>query len=186
MQIKLNDSGFDITIDRLKKAGIFVGDKATRNAIAELAAKSRRKADKALRGVLDMGQPQKKGREEEKVRSVYSESSGAWVTARGNWKLSRFTWETTRAMKRNGEIKTSAYAKARYTSTIANLWENDTKPYSEKSPVISKKGISLVLQKGEVRKGKHFWRSVEAIFAATVPEALHETERKLVEEFKKV
>lgn len=189
MEIKLNQTGFDETISRLKNAGVFVGSKATMLAIADLASSARKKADKALVGKLEMGKPQKKGNRAEQIYSRYDASSGSWVSAnyrttKGPWKLSRFTWETARATRRNGAIKVSAYARARYTSTIANLWENPTKPYAANSPVVGSEGRTMVIPKGAVRRGLKYWNEIESIFIGTIPESLAKTEAKMIEEFR--
>ena len=190
MDVKLKDYGFDEMVRRLNSSGVFVGHKATALAVAELASSARKKADQLLSGKLNMGEPQKKGNRTEMIYSRYEPSSGSWVSANyrpggKNWKLSRFTFETAKAQTRGGSIKTSAYAKARYTSTIANLWENSTKPYSSKSPVVGRAGSEVVIPEGTSRRGLHYWSQVESVFTQTMPEALAKTERKIIEEFEK-
>lgn len=200
MEIKVDATGLQEVIKRLERQMQIVGYDMASRVVGNLAAMARRPSEKLIGAKLQMGKSQHTVRSsrgglrvEEKVFSRYDSSSGAYVSTTrksgGNpWKLSRFTWETRKFQKQMGKVRSekvmaAAYARARYTSTMANLWENDTRPYGRSSPLVGRDGSLTRIRAGETRRGIHVWGQTERIFSSMQPDAIQRTEREFAKEF---
>lgn len=178
MQINLNESGLTELIEKLKTKGRDLGNEAASSAVANTAAMGRRAELKNVTGrVLEIGKIQTKSKKKIRVTRAFSkwmEKSGAFGSLsrsdkKGNpWKLSRFSWETIAGRK-------GSLSKARYTSHLANLWANPTKPYETNSPFVGSTHLKQ-WEKGEVRPRKINWSGVKGEFLSIVPSALQRTE----------
>lgn len=193
---------FDIVIDKkrlseIRKKAInlraLLGDDIPRVAVSSVGLIGRRRADSKLSTKLHMGQQVTKYKDGTGVVSkVFSERNhlGAWSSkARksrngDNWMLSRYSWETARWNDKYGKNpKPNAFIVARFTSTLANLHNYDTKAYASNSPYFSSSaGYTGRFQKGDVRRGKHIWTIYETSLSDAVDEALLRTEKKFARE----
>ena len=89
-------------------------------------------------------------------------------------KLVSFSFENLASRNKNGKLKLGVLSKARLISRVANLWENDTKPYARTSPWFSrndsKKGV---WKAGRSRLGKkNLVNKMHMIAEESVPMAI--------------
>jgi len=126
-------------------------------AVAKTAVEGR-KLEQKTANKLEMGKWQEKPVRQYKgvhVRSKWAEAG--WVSttrksSKGAFRMASFAWETKR--KKNQSV-------AFYTSQLANLWANPTRPYKSQSPWVGQSGRQKRWKVGESRPSKYDWSATE-------------------------
>lgn len=134
---------------RLPDAVQDAGDTAVAKTAVEGRKKEQRTANK-----LEMGKWQQKG---SKTRVFSKWTEAGWVSttrkgSKGAFRMASFAWETKR--KKNQSV-------AFYTSQLANLWANPTRPYKSESPWVGQSGRQKRWKVGESRPSKYDWSATE-------------------------
>ena len=70
-------------------------------------------------------------------QTKWNSETKSYVGSRGV-KLVSFSFENLASRYKNGKLKLGVLSRARLISRVANLWENDTKPYQKTSPWFSR------------------------------------------------
>lgn len=152
--------------------------KSAMDAVAVTAAEGRKVEQKTANGLrMGMYQYTTSGKDSKTPKQgVFSKWTAAgWASTsrrdgKGNpYRMASFTWERAR---RNG-------AGAFYTNQLANLWANQTKPYSATSPLVGSEGRMRRWRKGKSRPSRYDWSATERAIAAAVEKGVAEAERRL-------
>ena len=134
-------------------------------------------------GITKKGEPFKK-----KYKSVWDSKGKYWISeADRRQKMMQFSFENSasRYMKHPSSSKYRPYipgakSEVAFFSRVANLWENDTKPYSKRSPYFGANGKTGIWKKGQVRKGKkYFMTKVFDVIDESISSAIKKTEEKV-------
>lgn len=165
----------------------YLTDEAPRIVVSTVAIVGRRNADQRVAGALNLG----------KVIGKYRKVGGNWIwderqfselnhlgawsstTRRAKdgspWMLSRYSWETAK-WKAN-----KPFAKAAFTSTLANLWDGTTKTYERSSPVFrSGSGSFGQIKAGNSRSGLGIWRYYVQGLGAAEDDAVARAEKHML------
>lgn len=159
-------------------------NKAAQDAVAVTAAEGRKTEQQTANGLrMGLYQYTTSGKDSKiPKQGVFSKWTPAgWASTtrkdgKGNpYRMASFAWERAR---RN---RVGAF----YTSQLANLWENPTKPYSTHSPPVGSEGRMKRWRKGESRPSRYDWSATEIAIAAAVGKGVAEAERRLSERLAK-
>lgn len=165
----------------------YLTDEAPRIVVSTVAIVGRRNADRRVAGVLNLGKVVGKYRKngggwiwDERQYSALN-SLGAWSSTTRKakdgslWMLSRYSWET--AKWKSGR----PFAKAGFTSTLANLWDGPTKVYDRSSPVFrSGSGNFGRIKAGTSRNGLGIWRYYVQGLGAAEDDAVARAEKHML------
>jgi len=183
---ELKTEGFDALLNKLgvvlPKLVIRMAFNIDANIASEGRIKEQREANK-----LEMGKPQYKGkrgdrRRKFKIRSKWDSNVGWVSTSRSagkggtGFRMASFSWERVRKNR----------VTAPYTSQLANLWANQTKPYTSQSPVVGQEGGLTVWRTGEQRPSRYNWSTVFKALADTQQSAIAKTEAKFASLLKEI
>lgn len=158
------ESDFKSFIQKYKALGADIG-KVADDAVAKVASEGRKEATSEERRIFKFDS------------ASYSLPLGGY-TARNGVRLMSFSFENS-ANRRKGAGK---YAHVVFTSRMANLFENDTKPYSKASPLFKHNGSWTRIRAGEKRYGKRFfYTKVFSAVQRSVPAGLAKADMKLSE-----
>ena len=204
--IQLHEYGLKEVVENLNKIGYIVAFRVTDSAVGYIGAEGRRAADKVLDNDLWMGVWQKKWKQRkggkgsyvERKFSRWDESVGGYVSTTrksdksGAFRMTNFTYETAHYISKTHRYtrrvpSAQALSKARFTSQMANLWENPTRPYRKASPLFRRVGEpnSGRWGAGEVRPGLGFWGRATSAVRNQVSKAVVRTENKFRAELAK-
>lgn len=174
------ESSFQDLIAKYKKFGGSIG-KVADEVAATVAAKGRTAATKEEEQLFHFGRRNIKSYKGQQVTSssVYSSTLGGYKAVSNGARLMSFSFENI-ANKNKGIMK---YARVKFTSRMANLFENDTKAYTHNSPFFKMgDGGFTFVPEGVRRTGKKFFYS--RIFSAvqsSVPRAIESADKHLME-----
>ena len=158
--------------------------KAAQDVVAVTAAEGRKTEQQTANGLrMGLYQYTTSGKDSKIPKhGVFSKWTPAgWVsTTRKNgkgdpYRMASFAWERAR---RN---RVGAF----YTSQLANLWANPTKPYSTHSPLVGSEGRMKRWKKDKPRPSRYDWSATEAAIAAAVGKGVAEADRRLRERLAK-
>lgn len=145
--------------------------KAGQDAVAKTAVEGRKK-EQRIANKLEMGKLQQKGSK----FGVFSRwTSAGWVsttrtsTKSGPFRMASFTWERVKKTK----------AEAFYTSQLANLWANPTKPYTSQSPLVGQAGRQKRWKVGESRPSKYDWSATENAIRQSIAIGIQKAEEEM-------
>nr|DAI52559.1 MAG TPA: hypothetical protein [Caudoviricetes sp.] len=153
--IRLYDyDAFQQLLAELKKADQLTA-KALNNAVAEVAAKGRRKESEYEETLLRPRSETTKWRNGQKIHGGSLWTNHGYYVAKNRpaLRLINFSWENKANINKSFSRK---YAKVAVSSQQMNLWAQMTKPYSKQSPPFSSgSGMGFgVWKKGESRPAK--------------------------------
>ena len=140
------------------------------NVDANVASMGRR-YEQAHANDLEMGRMQKKGDGPFRIRSKWDPSVGWVSTSRSagkggtGFRMASFAWERVRKSK----------VTAPYSNQLANLWANETKPYSSRSPIVGQPERLKVWSRGERRPSRYNWSVTYNILAGMRDKAIEKT-----------
>lgn len=146
--------------------------KASQTAIAKVAVEGR-KIEQKTANKLEMGKWQQRG---DKTGVFSRWTNAGWVSTRrinknGNpFRMASFAWERVKKQK-----STAAF----YTSQLANLWANPTKPYSSRSPWVGQRGRQKQWKVGESRPSKYNWSQTESAIRSAIPAGIARAEEEV-------
>lgn len=121
-----------------------------------------------------------------KYKSVWNAQGKYWESEKKQ-KLMQFSFEnsSSRYIKHPSSSKRRPYipgalSEVGFFSRVANLWENDTKPYSNRSPYFGARGSTGIWKSGLSRKGKkYFMTRVYKVVDESISSAIKKTEEKV-------
>ena len=180
---ELQTTGFQ---DLLHKLHVVLPEMARNmafNVDANIAAEGRRDEQRSDANQLQMGMPQRKRGKRYLIRSAWDPKVGWTSTTRmaadgkTRFRMASFSWE----------VKHRKYAvTAPYTSQLANLWGNETKPYEKQSPIVGQEKMTRVWKRGQKRPAKYNWSRVYSVLAGAVTGAIARTDAKYSAEMGKL
>lgn len=137
---------------------------------------------------LKTGITKKGAKFRKEYKSVWDAKGKYWVSGTNKkQKLMQFSFENSasRYIKHPSSSKYRPYipgalSEVGFFSRVANLWENDTKPYSHKSPYFGAGGSTGIWKTGQIRKGKkYFMTRVYKVVDESISSAIKKTEEKV-------
>lgn len=170
--IKIDSVGYEKLLDELKIKLPPRINKLAATTIAKTATTARLSEQAKAMPKLKMGQLQQsttgdKDNQQYGIVRVFSEQSRrGWVsTTRRDSKgrafsMAHFAWEK--------KLTTKTRRAAAYTSQLANLWGNPTKPYSSASPAVGNPNKLKRIAKGARRERRYLWSITEAVMRNSI------------------
>ena len=174
--VKIDSVGFQNLMNQLKVRLPDDVDHLAQSAIAKTATTGRKREQNLAMPKLKMGNTQlstvRGGELVIRTFSQKTEQGWASTTRKGKkgkpFALAHFAWERAK--------KTKNKQSAAYTSQLANLWGNPTKPYSKRSPVIGNPERPKQWKEGQVRERRYFWSMTEAVMRDSIAEGIRKAE----------
>lgn len=175
--IRMESIGFEKLMKQLKVQLPLDVKHLAQSAIAKTATTGRIREQKLAMPMLQMGKRQQStvGKDNAIATRVFSiQTAQGWASStRKNRKgvpfaMAHFAWETTKRSKSKQQ--------AAYTSQIANLWGNPTKPYSKRSPYVGNPDKPMSWAEGAVRQRRYFWSMAEAVMRDSITQGIRKAE----------
>lgn len=177
MRLEFKDDKFIKLIQNLKIKGPVLMQEMADNALANTASEGRLK-EQAIAHSLELGKWHETTRNGKRMGlrtlegTFLRQSRQGWVSTRyitstGPFRMASFGWELARPNTR----------KVGYTSQLANLWANPTKPYSKSSPPFKGPRGEGRWGKNAVRPSMYEWDTVYSKMKESVSDAIVKTER---------
>ena len=185
--VVIDEKKYKALIDQFRIEYPRLAAKMNTNVVANVAAEGR-KAEMQSAHQLKMGQFQikpKNGIYATKQFSRWDEHVGWVSTSRGagngksGFRMGSFAWERSNRKKMT--------TTAAYTNQLANLWANETKPYSVDSPFVGRVGTSgRIWKAGQRRDSRYSWSTVESSMRNAISGAIKTTEAKFKERLEEI
>lgn len=177
--IRIDNKSYENLLNEFKvRLPSAVGNLAA-TAIAKTAITARlREQDRAMPS-LKMGQLQQsttggsENRQYGVVKTFSKKTRQGWASTtrtgkHGAFALAHFAWERAKTTKTRKA--------AAYTSQLANLWGNPTKPYSTASPAVGDPNNPIRFGRGARRQRRYFWSMTEAVMRDSIATGIKKAE----------
>lgn len=158
------------------------------NSVAKTAVKGRKEASQFEEQLFDIGTAHLKWdvsarKYQVRTRSRWDATLGGYRASNG-LRLIGFNFENVAARKSNVTLR-RAYAQASVYDLLSNLWENDTKPYQDYSPLYAKAGRKpYSWQKGQIRKGRRWRGKLEDIYSKSAEYGVEQADKIMEKELR--